>query len=81
METVVIILRVKEKHEDKIIAARRSSPEEVETINSNVERIFAANPDVGTKDLVKEIGLPFKQGNLARVSRKLAQLRLAHSAA
>jgi hypothetical protein len=80
METVVIVLRIREKHVAQAIAARRSSLEEIEAINSNVERIFGANPEVSTKDLVREIGLPLKQGNLARASRKLAQLRLAHAA-
>jgi hypothetical protein len=80
LEKVFEIYRMGKAMEAEVAATRRSSPEEIEKIEDGIGRIFENDHDteMTTKEMAKEIGVPFKQGNLTRISRKAKQLRLTY---
>ena len=81
METVMAVVQIDRETTAKENALRRSSEEEIATIESGLDKLFAKNPDteLTTKELARELKVsPKKQGNLARISRRAKMLRLEH---
>jgi DNA-binding transcriptional MerR regulator len=84
LDQVHKILKLNEQEQERMNALRRSSEEEISMIEAGVARIFGNDNDteLTTKEMAREIGVSdVKQGNLARISKMIKQLRLTHQKA
>lgn len=80
MDTVATILRYDRKLQEELAFEKKSTPEEKARIEQGVAKLFGDNPELeaSPRDIAAELGIAAKQGNLARISRRLKQLAITH---
>jgi hypothetical protein len=82
VESVIKILELQNELQEAYEKSCRSSPEEKDTIETEMSKLFGNDPrifnEVKPKDICRKLGIRVNQGNQSRVWQKKAQLLLAY---